>query len=65
MATLSYVLMGPFLLLFTLHILPFYSQANRVAVLGLILIALAICPLFGHQLIMNLAWLRTARLWPT
>ncbi len=54
LATLSYVLMGPFLLMFTLRYLGRSTlMADRVALLGLIVIALASIPLFGHQLIMN------------
>ena len=51
---LPYVLMGPFLLMFTLRYLGRSTvMADRVAVLGLVLIALLCLPLFRHQLVMN------------
>jgi signal transduction histidine kinase len=53
-ATLHYVLMGPFLLMFTLRYLDRSTRmADRVAVLGLIIIAFLSIPLFRHQLAMN------------
>ena len=54
LATLAYAMMGPFLLMFTLRYLGRATlTANRVAVLGLMNLALVCIPLFGHQLIMN------------
>ena len=54
LATLAYVLMGPFLLMFTLRYLGRSTlMADRVAILGLIVIAIMSIPLFGHQLIMD------------
>lgn len=54
LATLSYALMGPCLLMFTLRYLGRPTlMANRVAVLGLTNIALVGIPLFEHQLVMN------------
>lgn len=53
-ATVAYALIGPFLLMFTLRYLGRSTlMADRVAILGLVGIALISVPLFGHQLVMN------------